>query len=101
MVFDPATNYLSLNWVILLLFLIIIPKKFYFFLNRLNFLKIVFLLILKNDLKNNIKYNFQNNYIVFIIIFTFIYIINILRLIPFIFTVNRHVRITFCLSFPL
>lgn len=101
-VFDPTSYYgISLNWIIMILLLFILPRKYYL-INSGSFLifKSIFLGVRK--VFREVSYP---NYIAlnFICVMTFLYLIlnNIIGLFPFIFTGTAHLYITLGIGFVL
>lgn len=98
-IFDPSTNFLRLNWIIIFSFLILFLPKIFFYTNQEYFIKYSYKNFIKINFKYNINKKLQINYIIIISIFTLIIFCNVMRLIPFIFTAMRHINITLTLSF--
>lgn len=104
-IFDPATHIfnlnLSLNWLSLIFFLLIIPNLYWLIPNNLNLIYRKILNILFNEFKIIIKKKNNRFNLLFISLFIFIIINNFLGLFPFIFTRTRHLSINLTLALPL
>lgn len=103
-IFDPTTNFIfkfSLNWFSILLFLVIIPKIFWYLPNNLNLLYLKLLNSLFNEFKIIIKKKNNNFNLIFISLFIFILINNFFGLFPYIFTRTSHLSINLSLALPI
>lgn len=90
-IFDPSiNNYLQLNWIFIFFPIIIFPNQYWLIPSRT---LIIFNLFI-NHLFNEFKIITTNKYIINIFIFLriiiYIIILNLFRLIPYIFTLTRH-----------
>lgn len=94
-VFDPTSYFgLSLNWIIILIVLLYFPVKYY--LTRRGFFlifKSVFLGVRKVFGEVSIPFHMGLNFLC-VITFLYIMLINLLGLVPFIFTGTAHPIIT-------
>nr|QYC94840.1 ATP synthase F0 subunit 6 [Amblyseius tsugawai] len=100
MIFDPSTNILQFNWISLTLPLILTHKNFWWNSSRKNtlFNKLnKFILI---DMKNNMNLTSQKSLLVFLTFFSFIYLSNLMSLLPFIFTPTSHMSLSLFMSSP-
>lgn len=97
-IFDPSrTNILIRNWVILCLFFLIFKKNIIFFRNAN-----ITLSILKAGLINEIKI-IKNYFKFYFLISVFIIIIfmNLIGLLPFVFTASRHLSVSLSMGLVL
>nr|YP_010586463.1 ATP synthase F0 subunit 6 [Plectrocnemia tortosa]UZZ44264.1 ATP synthase F0 subunit 6 [Plectrocnemia tortosa] len=99
-IFDPISIFnLSLNWLSSTFFILMFPKKFYFYPNRI-------IMLLENLIKFLIcefKSILFNNKFIFIPIMMFLLIMNnnIFSLIPYIFSSTSHMQLNMLMSFPI
>lgn len=101
-VFDPIIwNFLSLNWLRSLLFLLLFSYNFWIVPSRFSVIFIVTFEFLVSELKLLINKKFYNNLLIYLSIFLFILINNFLRLFPYIFSSSRHLVYSLSLSLPL
>lgn len=101
-IFDPSTsNTFSLNWIIIIFIIFINFKYFWKKNNRIRLIYKLINLNIFSNFKNNYSKNKQKTSIIFIIIFILIYISNIISIFPFIFTINRHLRISLIIALPI
>lgn len=99
-VFDPVTSrFLSLNWLRVSLFFILIPIIFWIIPSRYYILWETITLFIFKEFKSLIQYSFSN-IILFYSLFTYILINNFIGLFPYIFTSSRHIsfRVSISLS---
>jgi len=100
-VFDPVSSIggVSLNWLRTLLFLILLPGGYWFVSAR----KLFFVKLLGHRLRKEIVVllgasNFPGNLILCLGIFRFLFLNNVIGLIPYVFTGTSHIRVTLRLS---
>uniref|UniRef100_A0AAU6PBR4 ATP synthase subunit a n=1 Tax=Amblyseiulella paraheveae TaxID=3049516 RepID=A0AAU6PBR4_9ACAR len=98
--FDPSTNFFSLNWLSLMLPLIFLPKIYFLSGSRILLLMVFINDFIIKELKNKLKPNLFINMILFVFLFIFILFSNLLSLFPFIFTPTSHMCLNLFLSFP-
>lgn len=94
-VFDPSSYYgLSLNWIIIILVLLLFPRKYYL-INGGIFLMFKSLFVGVSRVFREVSYPNYNG-LNFICVMTFIYLIirNLMGLFPFIFTRTSHPYVT-------
>lgn len=100
-IFDPSTSSkFRANWLALFIPLIFYKKFYYKKKNRLTLIISKLNLHILKDAINNIAPKKYPNTIIIITIFFFFYNRNLLRIMPFTFTPNRHLRITLFFSLP-
>lgn len=100
-IFDPATSInFKWNWCVIVIWVFIIPYYFWissslFLISWKNFLTGFF-----QEIRNNLKSHKLKNCLILTSLFLFIIFINLIGLLPYIFTATRHLVITIFLSFP-
>lgn len=98
-IFDPSTRpSLSLNWLRTFIILLILPYNFWIKQSRYRTFWSLLLNFLLKELKTLSNFSLPNT-IIFISLFIFLLIGNFIGLVPYVFTVSRHIR--FCLSLSL
>lgn len=103
-IFDPSTKILfdlSLNWISIIFLLVIFPNIFWLIPNNFNIIFFKLIYLLNNEFKVIIKKKNNNFNLIFISLFIFIIINNFIGLFPFIFTRTRHLSVNFSLTLPL
>nr|YP_010585982.1 ATP synthase F0 subunit 6 [Adicella ragma]UZZ43718.1 ATP synthase F0 subunit 6 [Adicella ragma] len=99
--FDPSTNFISMsfNWLSIFLGIFFPPLTFFFPQNRMKLVVLTINKTLFNEFKMLMSINSMNgNSIIFITLFTFIFYNNFLGLMPYIFTATSHMVFTFSFS---
>nr|YP_009945139.1 ATP synthase F0 subunit 6 [Nomia chalybeata]QOE17503.1 ATP synthase subunit 6 [Nomia chalybeata] len=92
-IFDPSTsNNLSLNWMIMIWPIIIFNWMYWLIPSRFSMLWIKLLNFIYNEFKILTKKNNYYNLIMFISMFLFILNINMISLMPYIFTPTSHMN---------
>lgn len=101
-IFDPSTrNNLSINWLFIILPIIIFPRIFWLIQSRIIFIIKILINFIYNEFKVVSKSKYQSNIIIFIRLILYIIITNIFRLIPYVFTLTRHLLLNIILSLTL
>lgn len=101
-IFDPSTrNNLSINWLFIILPIIIFPRIFWLIQSRIIFIIKTLINFIYNEFKVVSKSKYQSNIIIFIRLILYIIITNIFRLIPYVFTLTRHLLLNIILSLTL
>lgn len=101
-IFDPSTrNNLSINWLFIILPIIIFPRIFWLIQSRIIFIIKTLINFIYNEFKVISKSKYQSNIIIFIRLILYIIITNIFRLIPYVFTLTRHLILNIILSLTL
>lgn len=101
-IFDPSTrNNLSINWLFIILPIIIFPRIFWLIQSRIIFIIKTLINFIYNEFKVVSKSKYQSNIIIFIRLLLYIIITNIFRLIPYVFTLTRHLLLNIILSLTL
>lgn len=94
-VFDPTSIFgLSLNWLIIFIFLLSFSGGYYYINRRVKRFKKIFFLILKNIFKEIADKNYLGIVLVRVITFLYLIILNLIGLFPFIFTCTAHIIFT-------
>nr|ARA91126.1 ATPase subunit 6 [Apis koschevnikovi]BAW89007.1 ATP synthase F0 subunit 6 [Apis koschevnikovi] len=100
--FDPSSNnYLSLNWLFMLLPILVFPSIYWLINSRILFIVKSLLNFMYNEFKVVSKSKYQSNIIIFISLMIYIMIANIFSLIPYIFTLTSHLLLNMVLSLTL
>nr|ATC73073.1 ATP synthase F0 subunit 6 [Cicadellinae sp. EMHAU-2015-Zz060410] len=98
-VFDPCTGILSLNWLSIYLFMILMPKSFWFLKNKT---MIIFNLVMSKlhlELTSLMKYSGMS--LIMLSLFMLIMFNNILGLLPYIFTASSHLIFSLTMALPI
>lgn len=100
--FDPSiNNSIQLNWIFIIFPIILFPNLYWLIPSRIT---IIFKLLIKY-LFNEFKIIITNKYLIninlFLRIIIYIIILNLFRLIPYIFTLTRHLIFNLSISFSL
>nr|AHX42580.1 ATP synthase F0 subunit 6 [Helotrephes semiglobosus semiglobosus] len=99
--FDPATsNFLSLNWLSTLIFMLFLPYQFWMINNRNSMLMNLIMKKLNSEFKTLLMSKTTNT-IMLLSLFMFILINNSMGLLPYIFTSSSHLIYTLTLALPL
>nr|YP_010878977.1 ATP synthase F0 subunit 6 [Batracomorphus fuscomaculatus]WHE42629.1 ATP synthase F0 subunit 6 [Batracomorphus fuscomaculatus] len=97
--FDPCTGKLSMNWISTLLFLLILPKKFWKKNNTQETMMNLMFKFLNKEMKMNTKY--KSIKMLMISMMIFILINNMMGLLPYVFTSSSHLMFSLSLSIPM
>lgn len=97
--FDPCTGNLSLNWLRTILFIILIPNRFWIKNNKTKILLINIIMLLTKEINRLTR----NKRVPIIIIPIFILILNnnLIGLLPYIFTSSSHLVFSISMAIPL
>lgn len=100
--FDPSINYyFQLNWIFILTPIIIFPNIYWLIPSRIIIIFKLFIKYLFNEYKIIISNKYIINIIVFLRIIIYIILLNLFRLIPYIFTSTRHLLFNLSISLSL
>nr|YP_010878938.1 ATP synthase F0 subunit 6 [Batracomorphus cornutus]WHE42590.1 ATP synthase F0 subunit 6 [Batracomorphus cornutus] len=97
--FDPCTGKLSMNWISTLLFLLILPKKFWKKNNTQETILNYLFKFMNSEMKMNTKY--KSIKILLISMMILILINNLMGLLPYVFTSSSHMVFSLSLSIPM
>nr|YP_009695339.1 ATP synthase F0 subunit 6 [Lamprigera yunnana]QEJ81504.1 ATP synthase F0 subunit 6 [Lamprigera yunnana] len=98
--FDPSTsNNLSLNWYSIIMCILFLPLSFWLLPSRINFLWIYINLTLNKEMKTII--NMNSLMLMMISLFTSIFLMNMLALMPYFFSMTSHLILTLSFSLPM
>nr|YP_010610828.1 ATP synthase F0 subunit 6 [Nanatka castenea]WAP91649.1 ATP synthase F0 subunit 6 [Nanatka castenea] len=98
-VFDPCTGIFSLNWVSVMIFPFLFPKKFWFLKNKNMILFDLILNKLHLELISLMKYNGMS--LIMLSMFIMILFNNFMGLLPYIFTASSHLVFSLSLALPM
>lgn len=100
--FDPSINYyFQLNWIFIYTPIIIFPNIYWLIPSRIIIIFKLFIKYLFNEYKIIISNKYIINIIIFLRIIIYIILINLFRLIPYIFTSTRHLLFNLSISLSL
>lgn len=95
--FDPYTSlYFSLNWLGILFVFLIFPINYYYISSYLGSIHLLIIMKLFNEFKILIKSSYRN--LMFISLMLIIFYLNFIGLFPYVFTLTRHIVLTFSFS---
>nr|UEE83298.1 ATP synthase F0 subunit 6 [Petalocephala eurglobata] len=97
-VFDPCTGMFSLNWFSCFSFFFIVPLSFWFCKGSLVVFLNLFLMFLYNEISNLTKY--LSSVLFFLSLFIYMMILNLIGLVPYVFTSSSHLVFSLGLSLP-
>uniref|UniRef100_A0AAU6PC11 ATP synthase subunit a n=1 Tax=Tituria planata TaxID=3133672 RepID=A0AAU6PC11_9HEMI len=98
-VFDPCTGFFSLNWLSIFFVFFFFPLHFWFCNNSLICFLNRFLFFFYNEISNLTVY--FNSILFFISFFIFIMILNVVGLVPYVFTCSSHLVFSLGLGLPI
>lgn len=100
--FDPSINYyFQLNWIFIYTPIIIFPNIYWLIPSRIIIIFKLFIKYLFNEYKIIISNKYIINIIIFLRIIIYIILLNLFRLIPYIFTSTRHLLFNLSISLSL
>lgn len=98
-VFDPCTGTLSLNWLRTMIFIFIMPYKYWLIPNKINLSFIILMKTLKNEI--SILMPYKGTTLIMLTLFVYILINNLIGLLPYVFTSSSHLIFSLGLALPL
>nr|YP_009488331.1 ATP synthase F0 subunit 6 [Cysteochila chiniana]AWD31589.1 ATP synthase F0 subunit 6 [Cysteochila chiniana] len=100
--FDPSTSMkMSLNWLSMILFLSVMPHKFWMKPSRIQAMTSLLTNLLNKELNMTLNYKSKEITIIMISTFMFILINNMMGLLPYIFTATSHMTTNLALTLPM
>lgn len=100
--FDPIINIIfSLNWLIIFIPILIFFYLYWLIPRRINIIWIKIINLLFKEFKLISSKKYESNILIFIRLFFYIILLNLLSLIPYIFTITSHISFNLSLSFTL
>nr|AJF94308.1 ATP synthase F0 subunit 6 [Corizus sp. 'albomarginatus'] len=100
--FDPTTNmYMSMNWMSTITCFLMIPMTYWMLPNRMNIMFNMIIMKLNEEFKMLMGLNSKGMTLLMISLFMFIFLNNIMGLMPYIFTSSSHLVFTLTMALPL
>uniref|UniRef100_A0AAU7YTW8 ATP synthase subunit a n=1 Tax=Stephanitis macaona TaxID=3156568 RepID=A0AAU7YTW8_9HEMI len=100
--FDPATSMkLSMNWISMLTFLIILPMNFWIKKSRMKMTIFIIMNTLIKELKMTLNMKSKEVILILISMFFMILLNNLMGLLPYIFTATSHMIVNLAMALPL
>nr|YP_011009649.1 ATP synthase F0 subunit 6 [Hygia lativentris]WPV77641.1 ATP synthase F0 subunit 6 [Hygia lativentris] len=100
--FDPATSMtFSMNWISTMLCYMLLPLNYWMLPNRLNLLMNNIMNKLNKEFKMLLGFNSKGMTLIMISLFMFIFMNNIMGMLPYIFTSSSHLTLTLSMALPL
>nr|YP_010879003.1 ATP synthase F0 subunit 6 [Batracomorphus matsumurai]WHE42655.1 ATP synthase F0 subunit 6 [Batracomorphus matsumurai] len=97
--FDPCTGKMSLNWLSSMIFIFILPKKFWKKNNIYESMINKMIKFINEEIKMNSSY--KSIKLMFSVLIMFILVNNIMGLVPYVFTSSSHLVFSLSFSLPL
>uniref|UniRef100_A0AAU7N373 ATP synthase subunit a n=1 Tax=Petalocephala arcuata TaxID=3078504 RepID=A0AAU7N373_9HEMI len=97
-VFDPCTGSFSLNWLSSFFFFFFVPLSFWFCKGSIMIFMNFFLFFFFNEIKN--LSNYLSSILFFLSLFIYIMVMNLVGLVPYIFTCSSHLVFSLGMSLP-
>nr|WLW10966.1 ATP synthase F0 subunit 6 [Arboridia sp. 1 NZ-2023a] len=98
-VFDPCTGLFSMNWLSTIIFLMIMPYKYWFVPNKINILFNLIMKTLKKEILMMMPY--KGATLMMLTLFLYILINNLMGLLPYVFTSTSHLIFSLSMAMPL
>nr|YP_011026052.1 ATP synthase F0 subunit 6 [Stephanitis pyrioides]WQM87490.1 ATP synthase F0 subunit 6 [Stephanitis pyrioides] len=100
--FDPSTSLkMSMNWISMLMFLIILPMNFWIKKSRMKTIIYILMNTLIKELKMTLNMKSKEVILILVSIFFVILMNNLMGLMPYIFTSTSHMVVNLTLALPL
>nr|ALO64672.1 ATP synthase F0 subunit 6 [Lasioglossum fulvicorne] len=101
-IFDPSTNnFMSLNWLIMFMPLFLLNWPYWLYPSRLSMFWFLMYNMIFQEFINLSKKKIASNIIIFLTIMMLLMVLNLLSLMPYIFTPSSHLSINLSLSLSL
>nr|UFK32222.1 ATP synthase F0 subunit 6 [Aguriahana sp. 1 BY-2021a] len=98
-VFDPCTGMLSMNWLSTFIFIMMMPYKFWLTENKISLLMKLITKTLNKEMSMLMKYKGTN--LMMISLFMLIMYINLMGLMPYVFTSSAHLTFSLTMALPM
>nr|YP_010363529.1 ATP synthase F0 subunit 6 [Atkinsoniella uniguttata]UNZ12630.1 ATP synthase F0 subunit 6 [Atkinsoniella uniguttata] len=98
-VFDPCTGIFSMNWISIMMFMFLFPKKYWFLQNKNMIMFNILITKLNSELVLLMKYKGMS--MIMLSMFIMILLNNIMGLLPYIFTASSHLVFSISLALPM
>nr|YP_010467035.1 ATP synthase F0 subunit 6 [Atkinsoniella zizhongi]UVF28954.1 ATP synthase F0 subunit 6 [Atkinsoniella zizhongi] len=98
-VFDPCTGILSLNWMSIMIFMLMIPKNFWLLKNSNMIVFNILISKLHSELISLMKYKGMS--LLMLSLFMIIMFNNLMGLLPYVFTASSHLVFSLTLALPM
>nr|YP_010414445.1 ATP synthase F0 subunit 6 [Kusala populi]URW11945.1 ATP synthase F0 subunit 6 [Kusala populi] len=98
-VFDPCTGSLSLNWISTLIFIMVMPLKFWLIPNKINLVFSMLMKTLQKEISTLMPY--KGTTLIMLTLFMYILINNLMGLLPYVFTSSSHLIYSLSMALPL
>nr|AFI23556.1 ATP synthase F0 subunit 6 [Stephanitis mendica] len=100
--FDPSTSLkMSMNWISMLMFMIILPMNFWIKKSRMKMTIYILMNTLIKELKMTLNMKSKEVTLILMSIFFMIMMNNMMGLLPYIFTSTSHMAVNLALAMPL
>nr|ALO64790.1 ATP synthase F0 subunit 6 [Nomada flava] len=100
--FDPMMNMIfSLNWLMMFIPMLIFFYLYWLIPSRINIIWIKMINLLFKEFKLISSKKYESNILIFMSLFFYIMLLNLLSLMPYIFTITSHMSFNLSLSFTL
>nr|YP_010279288.1 ATP synthase F0 subunit 6 [Tetrapedia diversipes]UKG21057.1 ATP synthase F0 subunit 6 [Tetrapedia diversipes] len=96
--FDPSTKIGSLNWIMVMIPMFLIPSYFWIIPSRMNMIFNKFINLIYSEFKTISTNKYQPNILMFLSLMIFIMLLNLIGLMPYIFTLTSHMSFNLPLS---
>nr|YP_010952961.1 ATP synthase F0 subunit 6 [Empoascanara angkhangica]WMQ52404.1 ATP synthase F0 subunit 6 [Empoascanara angkhangica] len=98
-VFDPCTGFLSMNWLSTIIFMMILPYKYWFTPNKINLMFSMVMKTLQKEISMLMPY--QGTTLIMLTLLLFVLVNNLMGLLPYVFTSSSHLIYSLSMALPL